>query len=112
VIVLRTGGGWEDDAWTALKLEYARRLLWNASPDPLPPWLEEGLPQVASSIAVRGKGRVRRHGARRPRAHAARARVDPARAAARRADLDGWSNRDREVFEAESLGGLPLPDAR
>ena len=33
VIVLRTGGGWEGDAWEPLKLEYARRLLWNASPD-------------------------------------------------------------------------------
>src|SRR5262249_5875969 len=50
VLVLRTGGGWEGDAWDELKLAYARRLLWNASPDALPPWLDEGLPQVASTL--------------------------------------------------------------
>jgi hypothetical protein len=58
VIVLRTGGTWEEDAWTELKLDYARRLMWNASPDVLPPWLEEGLPQLASTIAIGGKGAI------------------------------------------------------
>ena len=102
VIVLRTGGTWEDDAWTALKLEYARRLLWNASPDPLPPWLEEGLPQVASSITVRGNvavvGTVRDE-----HVHTLREREwIPLERLLAAADLEGWSNRDREVFEAES----------
>ena len=102
VLVLRTGGGWEGDAWAALKLDYARRLVWNASRDPVPPWLDEGLPQLASTLETRDEG-----------AHAGIARSDHV-AALRDSvwipfdrllgatDLAGWSALERSVFAAES----------
>jgi len=102
VIVLRTGGGWEEDAWTELKLQYARRLIWNASPTALPPWLEEGLPQFASTVVVSGKGAfvgtVRDDHVRTLR----ESEWIPFDRLLDAADLDGWSMRDREVLEAES----------
>ena len=102
VIVLRTGGGWEEDAWTDLKLEYARRLLWNASADAQPPWLEEGLPQLASTVVIRGQGAV--VGAVRDD-HVRTLRESewiPFERLFGAADLAGWPNRDREVLEAEA----------
>ena len=56
VIVLRTGEGWGGDARTALKLAYARRLIRGVATDTLPPWLEEGMAQLASTVEVRGVG--------------------------------------------------------
>ena len=102
VIVLRTGGGWEGDAWTALKLDYARRLIWNSSRDTAPPWLDEGLPQVASTIEARDDG-----------AHAGVARSDhvatlrdsvwiPFDRLLGATDLADWSALERSVFAAES----------
>ena len=102
VIVLRTGGGWEDDAWTALKLDYARRLLWNASPDTLPPWLEEGLPQLASTVVTGGSGGVLGT-LRDDHVHTLlESKWIPFERLLAAADLSGWSNKDREVLEAES----------
>jgi len=102
VIVLRTGGGWQEDAWTDLKLEYARRLLWNASADVPPPWLDEGLPQLASTIEIRGSGAV--VGAVRGD-HVEKLHETPwipfERLLAAN-DLVGWSTRDRDTLEAES----------
>ncbi len=102
VIVLRTGGGWEGDAWTPLKLSYARRLLWNASPEVLPPWLEEGLPQLASTLESRGEGAIA--GAlRADHVHALRdSQWIPFARLLGAADLRGWSNLEREIFAAES----------
>jgi Flp pilus assembly protein TadD len=102
VIVLRTGGGWDDDAWTELKLQYARRLLWNASPDPLPPWVEAGLPQLASTIVTNPTGAVM--GTVRDD-HVKTLRASewiPFDRLLGAADLDGWPKRDRDVLEAES----------
>jgi len=102
VLVLRTGGGWEGDAWDELKLAYARRLLWNASPDALPPWLDEGLPQVASTLEGEGEGAV----AGAVRADHIRALRDSQWISFDRLlgakDLAGWSNLERELFESES----------
>jgi tetratricopeptide (TPR) repeat protein len=102
VIVLRTGGGWEGDAWTPLKLEYARRLIWNASPVVPPPWLDEGLPQFASTLESREDGA--RAGV--PRADHIRALRDsqwvPFDRLLGAADLSGWSSLERQIFEAES----------
>jgi tetratricopeptide (TPR) repeat protein len=102
VLVLRTGGGWEGDAWTPLKLDYARQLIWNASRDAMPPWLDEGLPQVASTIETRDEG-----------AHAGIARSDhvaalrdsvwiPFDRLVGATDLASWSTLERSVFAAES----------
>ena len=101
VIVLRTGGGW-GDAWTAFKLEYARHLLWNASPDALPPWLDEGLPQLASTVESLEDGA--RAGA--PPAHHLRELRDNQWVSFDRllgdADLRGWSGLEHEILAAES----------
>jgi tetratricopeptide (TPR) repeat protein len=102
VIVLRTGGGWEGDAWTSLKLDYARQLVWNASSVPLPPWLDEGLPQLASTLESRDEG-----------ATAGALRTDhvdtlrdsqwiPFERLLAATDLTGWSGLERGIFEAES----------
>lgn len=102
VIVLRTGGGWEEDAWTELKLRYARRLLWNASPGALPPWLEEGLPQLASTVAASGEGvevgSLRDDHIRKLR----ESQWIPFERLLAASNLDDWSTRDREILEAES----------
>lgn len=120
VIVLRTGGGWEGDAWTRFKLEYARRLLWNASPDVLPPWLDEGLPQLASTLESRDDGA---HAGAPPKNHVRELRDSqwiPFDRLLGDADLGGWSGLEREILEAESwalchyltFGGNPrvVPD--
>jgi Tfp pilus assembly protein PilF len=102
VIVLRTGGGWEGDAWTPLKLEYARRLIWNASPDVPPPWLDEGLPQLASTLESRDDG-VRAGAPRADHIHALRNQQwIPFDRLLGAADLSGWSGLERQIFEAES----------
>jgi len=102
VIVLRTGGGWEGDATLELKLEYARRLYWNASPDPLPPWFEEGMAQLASTLEIRGA--AARVGA--PRSdHLAMLQQSQWITFGRMLgapDLVGWSPLDRSLLEAES----------
>jgi tetratricopeptide (TPR) repeat protein len=102
VIVLRAGGGWQDDAWTELKLAYARRLLWNASAEVPPPWLDEGLPQLASTVEIRGNravvGSVRDD-------HVEKLHETPWIPFERllaATDLAGWSSRDRDILEAES----------
>lgn len=102
VIVLRTGGGWDGDAWTPFKLEYARRLLWNASPDVLPPWLDEGLPQLASTLESRDEGA---HAGAPPANHVRELRDSqwiPFERLLGDADLSGWSGLEREILEAES----------
>jgi tetratricopeptide (TPR) repeat protein len=101
VIVLRTGGGWEGDAWTPVKLQYARRLLWNASPDALPPWLDEGLPQLASTLESRSDGAV---AGVPPRPHVKTLRESHWIPFDRLfgADLSGWSGLERQTLEAES----------
>ena len=102
VIVLRTGGGWQEDAWTELKLAYARRLVWNASAEVPPPWLDEGLPQLVSTVEIRGGGAVL--GALRDD-HVEKLRETewiPFERLLATTDLVGWSNRDRDTFEAES----------
>lgn len=102
VIVLRTGGGWSGDAWTPFKLEYARRLLWNASPDVLPPWLDEGLPQLASTVESLEDGA--RAGASPP--HHLRTLRDNQWISFDRllgdSDLRGWSGLERGILAAES----------
>jgi Flp pilus assembly protein TadD len=102
LIVLRTGGGWEGDAWTELKLAYARRLMWNASPQVLPPWLEEGLPEVASTLEVTGAQAIVGM-LRDDHVHTLREEkwipFDRLLAAS---NLDGWTKHDREILEAES----------
>jgi tetratricopeptide (TPR) repeat protein len=115
VIVLRTGGGWGGDAWTDFKLEYARRLLWNASPDNLPPWLDEGLPQLASTLETRTDGAT----AGAPPKHHLRDLRDNQWISFERllgeTDLAGWSGLEREILAAESwalchyltFGGTP-----
>ncbi len=102
VIVLRTGEGWEGDARTPLKLEYARRLFWNASPDPLPPWFEEGLPQLASTLEIRGEGAT--VGAlRQDHVHTLReGQWIPFDRLLAASDLIHWSSRERTLFEAEA----------
>lgn len=57
-IVLRSALGWSTDAPTQLKLEVARRWIANAEGERLPPWLAEGMAQIASTIDVRGAGRT------------------------------------------------------
>jgi tetratricopeptide (TPR) repeat protein len=102
VIVLRTGGGWDSDAWTAFKLEYARRLLWNASAEDLPPWLDEGLPQLASTLEARSDGA---HAGNPPRYHVRMLRDSqwiPFDRLLGGADLAGWSQLEREILGAES----------
>lgn len=118
VIVLRAGGAWQEDAWTELKLQYARRLLWNASAEVPPPWLDEGLPQLASTIEIRGGGAVL--GSMRDD-HVERLRETawiPFERLLATTDLVGWSNRDRDTLEAESWAlchylwfGILKPDA-
>ncbi|TMA31286.1 MAG: hypothetical protein E6J87_16105 [Deltaproteobacteria bacterium] len=102
VLVLRTGGGWEGDAWTELKLEYARRLLWNASSEVLPPWLEEGLPQVVSTLERSGDGAVA--GAiRTDHIHSLRdSQWIPFDRLLSAEDLSGWSGLERQLFASES----------
>jgi hypothetical protein len=118
VIVLRAGGGWQEDAWTELKLQYARRLLWNASADVPPPWLDEGLPQLASTIEIRDSGAVvgwvRDDHVQKLRETA----WIPFERLLATTDLVGWSNRDRDTLEAESWAlchylwfGVLNPDA-
>jgi tetratricopeptide (TPR) repeat protein len=102
VIVLRTGGGWDGDAWTSFKLEYARRLLWNASPDVLPPWLDEGIPQLVSTLEGGDEGA---HAGAPPEDHVDKLRDSqwiPFDRLLGDADLHGWSNLEREILEAES----------
>jgi tetratricopeptide (TPR) repeat protein len=102
VIVLRTGGGWEGDAWTPVKLAFARRLIWNASPEVQPPWLDEGLPQIASTLESREAGALA--GALR-RDHVKTLRDSewiPFERLIGATDLRGWSALERSVFEAES----------
>src|SRR5262245_2040346 len=102
VIVLRTGGGWEGDAWTPFKLEYARRILWNASPDVLPPWLDEGLPQLASTVESLEDGA--RAGS--PPPHHLRDLRDNQWVSFDRllgdTDLGAWSGLERGILAAES----------
>ena len=102
VIVLRTGGGWEGDATLELKLEVARRLYWNASLDPLPPWFEEGMAQLASTLEIRGE--AARVGA--PRSdHLAVLQQSQWITFGRMlgaSDLVGWAPLDRSLLEAES----------
>jgi len=102
VIVLRTGDGWEGDARTPLKLEYARRLFWNASPDALPPWFEEGLPQLASTLEIRGEGAT--VGAlRQDHVHTLReSQWIPFDRLLAASDLIHWSSLERALFEAEA----------
>jgi tetratricopeptide (TPR) repeat protein len=102
VIVLRTGGGWEGDAWTPFKLEYARHLLWNASPDALPPWLDEGFPQLASTLESHDEGA---HAGAPPPHHLRDLRDSqwiPFERLLGDADLGGWSGLEREIMAAES----------
>jgi tetratricopeptide (TPR) repeat protein len=102
VIVLRTGGGWEGDAWVATKLAYARRLLWNSAPEAEPPWLDEGLPQIASTLTRRDEGALA--GALR-QDHLETLRGSQWLAFERMigaTDLGTWSALDRATFEAES----------
>jgi tetratricopeptide (TPR) repeat protein len=102
VIVLRTGGGWEGDAWTPLKLDYARRLIWNASTDDLPPWLDEGLPQLASTLESRSDGALA--GVLRED-HVQRLRDSqwiPFDRLLGASDLASWSGLERDIFEAET----------
>ena len=58
-LVLRTRLGWGEDAPIELRLDLARRLFRNASSEDLPPWLVEGLAQLASTSQVKGEKRVR-----------------------------------------------------
>jgi tetratricopeptide (TPR) repeat protein len=102
VIVLRTGGGWEGDAWAPLKLAYARRLLWNSAPESEPPWLDEGLPQIASTLTSRDQGALA--GALR-QDHLETLRGSqwlPFDRMIGAADLSTWSALERATFEAES----------
>jgi Tfp pilus assembly protein PilF len=104
MIVLRTGGSWEDEAWTPLKLAYARRLFWNASQQDAPPWIDEGLPQLASTVEVGGEGAA----IGIPRSDHLktlhREQWVPIERLLSSADLSGWSSLDRVMLEAESWG--------
>lgn len=101
VIVLRGGGGWAD-ATTAVRLRYARRLFRTAGSLELPLWYDEGFPQLASTLQIRGDhadvGILREDHVRLLRAQPW-VPIDRVLGAS---DLEGWSASERERFEAES----------
>ena len=105
ILVFRGGGGW-DDVRTEWKLAYARRLFWNSSPRPRPPWFEEGLAQVASTLRSwpggASVGVVQEDHVRRLRG----TNGLPLRRVVSTDDLRGFSRRERELFEAESWAAV------
>jgi len=101
-IVLRTGEGWTGDARTPLKLAYARRLFWNASEAPLPPWYEEGLPQLASTLEVVAGGAQVGIPRRDHVETLRRSQWIPFQRLLSASDLSRWSTLELELFESES----------
>ena len=128
-IVFRSPYGWSEAAPTELRLELARRLFRNAHDGNEAPWLVEGLAQLAATSDVRGGRQLRTSeililpllplkmleiAADTPdRVEVGQPRSDLVRRLRRDAwvplerltashDLAGWSQRDREMFEAES----------
>lgn len=100
VLVLRTGGGW-DDATLELRHRYAHHVFRTRLP-PRPLWYEEGLCQVASTLDVRDDD-VRVGLPREDHVLALRdwtVRSLERTLGAR--DLAGWSDAERETFRAES----------
>ncbi len=102
VLVLRTGGGFREDATLELRHLYAHQVFRSLWPGRAPLWYEEGLCQLASTLELRGDSIL----VGLPRAdHLAALRdwsvhsVAPVIEAQERIDR---SPRDREEFAAES----------
>jgi tetratricopeptide (TPR) repeat protein len=121
VIVLRGGGGWNDDAGIELQLHYARRLFRSAGSLGLPLWYDEGFAQLASTLQVHRDradvGILREDHVRLLRE---KSWIDVRRILSARS-LEGWSTPQRDMFEAESWalahylklgGGLGQSDPR
>ena len=128
-VVFRSRLGWSEDAPSSLRLELARRWFRNARPQRQPPWLVEGLAQMASTTEVRGPRRIGAmdvlvfpvallkllENATQPphRVHTGLPRFDhlerlqtdhwvPVERVLSAGDLAGWTPGERELFEAES----------
>jgi tetratricopeptide (TPR) repeat protein len=102
VVVLRTGGGFRDDATRLLRERYARHMLRRDAGHLRPLWYAEGLGQFASTIelhrgSVRLGGRIDEH---------VRVLHDWSLSSLASTlganDLEGWTSRDQERFVAES----------
>jgi tetratricopeptide (TPR) repeat protein len=102
VVVLRTGGGFHDDATRLLRERYARHMLRRHAGQLRPLWYAEGLGQFASTIELRRDG-VRIGGSIDDHVRVLRDWSLSSLASTLDAnDLEGWTSRDRERFEAES----------
>lgn len=102
VIVLRAGGGWRGDARPWLRHRYAHYLVRNQQGLELPLWYDEGLARVASTTrAEAGRAEVgilAEDSVRRLRA----AHWIPVDRTLGATDLEGWSRRERAVFEDQA----------
>jgi tetratricopeptide (TPR) repeat protein len=102
VIVLRTGGGWQDDTTQSLRHEYVHYLLRNHGGFDQPLWFDEGSAELLSTVRVSGDhgelGGVRRDHVRLLRDQP----WVPLIRILRAEDLEGWEERKRAIFYAES----------
>jgi tetratricopeptide (TPR) repeat protein len=102
VIVLRTGGGWQADTTQSLRREYVHYLLRNHGGFELPLWFDEGSAEFLSTVEVKGNhgelGGVRQDHLRLLRGQP----WVPLIRILRAEELEGWGNRKRAIFCAES----------
>jgi tetratricopeptide (TPR) repeat protein len=102
VIVLRTGGGWRSDATETLRHEYVHHLLRNQGGFGRHLWFDEGAAEFLSTADVKGDhqdlGRLNEDHVR----HLREQTWVPILRILRAEDLEGWGERKRRIFRAES----------
>ncbi len=102
LIVLRTGDGWREDATKEVRHEYVHYLLRSQPQLALPLWFEEGAAEFLSTVAIHDDrielGRFRADYIRELGAQnwVPLVRILEAR------DVEGWPERRRALFHAES----------
>jgi len=101
-MVLRTGGGWRDDASEDLRHHYAHYLIRNHHGLDLPLWYDEGLAVYASTIDIDdGFAEIGRH----RRDHLVRLRSSPWISLSRLLESEHTADfgaRDRELFDSQA----------
>jgi tetratricopeptide (TPR) repeat protein len=102
VIVLRTGGGWQGDTTQSLRHEYVHYLLRNHGGFDQPLWFDEGSAEFLSTVRVE-EGRGELGSFRRDHVRLLRGQPwVPLIRILKAQDLEGWGERKRAVFHAES----------
>ncbi len=101
-VVLRTGGGWDDDASEVLRRDYVDYLVRNVGGFGRHLWFEQGAAEFLSTVVARGEavevGRLREDHVELLRGeHAV-----PMDKLLRTADLESFGERRRAVFDAQS----------